>query len=101
MTPPTDAVQTNHARNVPCLVSFRRALRFVNLLDPGFLFASLIWGSIGVGFFIYGKKQQSFVPMIAGILMVAVSYFAASALAMSLICLGLISAVYVLLKRGY
>lgn len=54
-----------------------------------------------MGFFIYGKKQQSFVPMIAGILMVAVSYFAASALAMSLICLGLISAVYVLLKRGY
>ena len=47
----------------------------MNLLDPSFLFASLIWGSIGVGYFVYGKKQQSFVPMIGGIVMVAVSYF--------------------------
>jgi hypothetical protein len=23
------------------------------------LFASLVWGSIGVGYFIYGKKQQA------------------------------------------
>jgi hypothetical protein len=73
----------------------------VNLFDPSFLFASLIWGSIGVGYFIYGKKQQSFIPMIGGILMIVVSYFVSSALLMSLICILLIVAVYALLRRGY
>jgi len=66
-----------------------------------FLFASLVWGSVGIGYFIYGKKQSSFVPMIGGVLMIAASYLSGSALVMSLICIGLIVAVYVLLKRGY
>jgi hypothetical protein len=73
----------------------------VNLFSPSFLFASLIWGSIGVGYFIYGKKQQSLIPMIGGILMIVVSYFVASALAMSLICILLVVAVHVLLRQGY
>jgi len=73
----------------------------VNLFSPSFLFASLIWGSIGVGYFIYGKKQQSLLPMIGGILMIGVSYFVGSALAMSLICILVIVAVHVLLRRGY
>lgn len=73
----------------------------MNLFSPSFLFASLLWGSIGVGYFIYGKKQQSLTPMIGGILMVAVSYLVSSALAMSLICVLVIVAVYLLLKRGY
>lgn len=66
-----------------------------------FLFASLIWGSIGVGYFIYGKRQSSWVPMLGGLLMIVASYFAGSAVAMSVICLGLMAAVYMLLKRGY
>ena len=73
----------------------------VNLLDAKFLFASLIWGSIGVGYCIYGKRQQSWVPMAGGVLMVAASYFVGSALLMSLICMALMAAVYVLLKQGY
>jgi hypothetical protein len=73
----------------------------VNLFSPSFLFASLIWGSIGVGYCIYGKRQQSLIPMMGGILMIVVSYFVASALAMSLICILLIAAVHVLLRQGY
>jgi hypothetical protein len=65
------------------------------------LFASLIWGSVGLGYFIYGKKQRSGIPMVGGALMIAASYFAGSVLFMSLICLGLIGAVYFLLKFGY
>jgi hypothetical protein len=71
------------------------------MLNTNFLFASLIWGSVGVGYFIYGKKQSSWPAMAAGVLMVAISYFAGSALVMSLVCLGLIAAVYFLLKQGY
>jgi hypothetical protein len=73
----------------------------VNLLDAKFLFASLIWGSIGVGYCIYGKRQQSWVPMAGGVLMIAASYFVGSALLMSLICMALMAAVFVLLKQGY
>jgi hypothetical protein len=73
----------------------------VNLFDPSFLFASLIWGSIGVGYFVYGKKQQSIVALIGGVLMVTASYFVGSALLMSVICLGLMAAVYFLLRNGY
>jgi len=71
------------------------------MFNAHFLFASLIWGSIGVGYFIYGKKQRSWAPMAGGALMIAASYFASSAFVMSLICAALIAAVYVLLKRGF
>jgi hypothetical protein len=71
-----------------------------NLLDTHFLFASLIWGSIGLGYFVYGKRQQSLTPWIGGVLIIAASYFADSVLLMSLICLGVMVGVHVLLKRG-
>jgi hypothetical protein len=71
------------------------------MFNASFLFASLIWGSIGLGYFIYGKKQSSWAPMIGGVLMMGASYFVSSALLMSLVCAALIAVVYVLLKRGY
>jgi hypothetical protein len=60
-----------------------------------------LWGSVGLGYFIYGKKQQSVSPMVGGILMMIVSYFIASALFMSLACLGIAGAVYFLVRHGY
>ncbi|SPE54246.1 conserved hypothetical protein [Verrucomicrobia bacterium] len=71
------------------------------MFQPEFLFASLVWGSVGVGYFIYGKKQQVVSAMAVGILMILVSYFVGSALLMSLICAGIVAAVYFLIKRGY
>lgn len=72
-----------------------------NLFDANFLFASLLWGSIGVGYFIYGKKQGAMVPMVGGILMIAASYVVSSWLLMSLLSIALMVAVYLLVKRGY
>ena len=71
------------------------------MFNTHFLFASLIWGSVGFGYFIYGKRQRSWVPMVGGLVMIGASYFAGSALLMSLIGIGLMAAIYVLLKRGY
>ena len=71
------------------------------MFSANFLFASLIWGSVGFGYFIYGKKQTSWIPMTAGLLMMVASYFAGSAWVMSLICGGLMAAVYFLLRLGY
>jgi hypothetical protein len=69
--------------------------------NASFLFASLIWGSIGVGFLVYGTRQKAWVPTVGGILMITTSYCASSALAMSVICLLLALAVYILVQRGY
>jgi hypothetical protein len=71
------------------------------MFSASFLFASLLWGSVGVGYFVYGKKQQSLSAMVGGILMAAVSYLVGSALLMSLICILVIVAVYGFSKQGY
>ena len=39
------------------------------------LFSSTLFGSIGVGYFIYGKKQQQFVPTLTGLLLCVYPYF--------------------------
>ena len=69
--------------------------------DSSFLFASLLWGSIGFGYWIYGKKQREMMPMIGGAAMIAISYLVSSWLLMSLLGLALMVAVYLLVKRGY
>lgn len=41
--------------------------------------ANLLWGvvfsSIGLGFFIYGKKQQKLVPLLCGLVLMVYPYF--------------------------
>jgi hypothetical protein len=57
------------------------------------LFASLIWGSIGLGFAIYGKKQKALAPLLGGILLMGISYFIGSALVMSLVGVVLVAGI--------
>ena len=38
-------------------------------MDPASLIAAFILGTIGVGYFIYGKKQASVSALVAGILL--------------------------------
>lgn len=62
--------------------------------------ASIIWGAFGSGFFIYGWKQKSTVPLCGGIALVAGSYFFAnSALIMSLFSVAVIAAIFWLKGR--
>ncbi|MBI1176787.1 amino acid transport protein [bacterium] len=70
----------------------------MNLLNTNFLLASLVWGSVGVGYFIYGKKQQEVVPLVGGLIMIAISYLVGSALLMSLISIGIMVAVYYIVR---
>jgi len=69
--------------------------------NPNVLIASLLWGSLGVGFFIYGKKQRSMVPLFGGIVITGLSYFVESALWMSLASLGVLALMFFLNRRGY
>jgi hypothetical protein len=38
----------------------------------------LLFGSIGFGFFLYGKKQKAVVPLLTGIALCVVPYFIAN-----------------------
>jgi hypothetical protein len=72
-----------------------------NILNAHYLVASLIWGSVGLGLFIYGKKQQSMLPLFGGLLIIGVSYFIDSALYMSLAAIALLAGVYWLKRQGH
>ncbi len=73
----------------------------MGLFNPHTLIASLIWGTVGVGFVMYGRKAGEPFPAMAGLGMVAASYLCATALSMSLVSVGLIAALVVLQKLGY
>jgi len=64
-------------------------------ISYGTLFASLIWGSVGIGYSIYGKKQRSAPPWVGGIALIGISYFIRSPLWMSLAAVAIMAGVWV------
>ena len=50
----------------------------IELGSTAILLWGLLFGSIGFGFFIYGKKQKAVVPLITGIVLCVVPYFIAN-----------------------
>ena len=49
------------------------------------LFIGILTGAIGMGYFIYGKRQAKYAPMIAGVLLCVYPYFTESLLWLSVI----------------
>ena len=47
-------------------------------MDATSLVIGIVTGAIGVAYFIYGKRQARFVPLIAGMLLCVYPYFLAS-----------------------
>jgi predicted membrane protein len=43
--------------------------------DTSLLIWGMVFGSIGLGFFIYGKKQKAIVPLMVGIALFIFPYF--------------------------
>jgi hypothetical protein len=44
-------------------------------MNPATLIWGVIFGSIGLGFFVYGKKQKSFMPLLCGLGLMVFPYF--------------------------
>ena len=53
--------------------------------DPTLLFLSLVPSGIGFVLFIYGKKQQRWPQLVAGLLLLVYPYFATSVLSLATI----------------
>ena len=60
------------------------------------LFIGVVAGAIGMGYFIYGKRQTKVVPMVAGALLCIYPYFIDSLLSLSLIGLFLMAAPFLI-----
>ncbi len=60
--------------------------------------ASIVWsvlfGAVGVGYFIYGRKQRRLVPFISGIALMVVPYFIDGAGTMVAICVAFMALPY-------
>jgi hypothetical protein len=59
-----------HARRSTAALSEEKVL-----MDTSTLMWGVILGSIGLGFFIYGKKQKAIVPLISGTGLMVFPYF--------------------------
>jgi hypothetical protein len=53
--------------------------------NPAQLFWGLIFGSIGLGFFVYGRKQRAVIPLICGITLMIYPYFVSNTILLLLI----------------
>ena len=60
------------------------------------LIVGVIAGAIGVGYFIYGKRQARLTPLLAGILLCVYPYFTDSLLWLSIIGLVLVAAPFLI-----
>jgi len=54
-------------------------------MDVEFLMFSMLFGSIGLGYFVYGKKQQKLIPAMVGIGLCVFPYFISNVWVMALI----------------
>ena len=55
-------------------------------MDGYDLFVPLLFGMIGMGMFMYGRKAGRMVPLVAGGLLMVVPYFLPNRIAQSVVC---------------
>jgi predicted membrane protein len=51
-------------------------------VDVGILLWGLLFSSIGLGFFLYGKKQRAVVPLVCGLVLMIYPYFIPNVIAL-------------------
>jgi len=63
-------------------------------MNVSILLWGLLFSSIGLGFFIYGKKQRAIVPTVCGIALMVYPYFISNLIALVAIGIGLAALPY-------
>ncbi|HET7223013.1 MAG TPA: hypothetical protein VFI81_07435 [Rhodanobacteraceae bacterium] len=63
---------------------------------PATLLWGMLFGAIGVGFFIYGKRQAMIMPLVCGIALIVYPWFVSGALPTLVIGLALVAIPFVL-----
>jgi len=70
-------------------------------LDPTSLLLSIFISAVGVGFFLYGKKQQRAPQLAVGLVLIAYTYFVTSVALMLGIAVALLLGLWLAVKMGY
>ena len=65
-------------------------------METSSLLWGLLFGSIGLGFFIYGKQQKVVVPLLCGLALMIFPYFISNTILLVGIGLGLVALPYFL-----
>ena len=60
-------------------------------MDTNILFVSLLFGLVGTGMLMYGKKAGRPVPLLAGVALVIVPYFIPNLIVLLIVCTGVTS----------
>ena len=62
--------------------------------SPATLFWGMLFGAIGVGYFIYGKKQALIVPLVCGIALMVYPWFVSGAWLTAIVGIALMAVPY-------
>jgi len=63
-------------------------------MNPAWLMWCVLFGSFGLGFFVYGRKQKAPVPLVCGIALMVYPYFVSNIYLLCAIGFGLIALPY-------
>ena len=63
-------------------------------MSASLLFWGLLFGSVGFGFLIYGKKQKALVPLVCGLVLMVSPYFISNTILLVAIGVALIAIPY-------
>ena len=55
-------------------------------MDTTILMVSLLFGALGMGFFMFGKKEGRMVPLFVGVALMVVPYFIANVIVLLIAC---------------
>ncbi len=70
-------------------------------LDPTWLFLSLIPGGIGFVLFVYGKKQERWPHLVAGLALMVYPYFTPGVVALIAVGSAILAALWILVRGGW
>jgi hypothetical protein len=65
-------------------------------MDTTSLMLSMLYGTIGLGFFTYGKKAARLVPMIAGASLMFCPYLISNNIILTFVCIALAATPFIL-----
>jgi predicted membrane protein len=63
-------------------------------VSESWLFLGLLFSSIGLGFFLYGRKQRAVVPLVCGLALMIFPYFVSSTFLLVAIGVALVAVPY-------
>ncbi|HEX6465256.1 MAG TPA: hypothetical protein VFZ98_12415 [Vicinamibacterales bacterium] len=70
-------------------------------LDPELLFLSLVTSGIGFVLFVYGKKQERWPQLVAGIVLMVYPYFVDSLALSVAIATAIVAMMWLAIRQGY